>query len=313
MDINQKRQFLVRESLDAKAFDTGKGDAQNVNPTLWENRLRSAQEEMLVLVPFAERQVFSGAKDLNVTIEELADPSQAVAEDAISPVAEITTRQVSHAPTEYTLTYQITKKQARRGFFDAISTAVNRLSMGSARRKDMVAAAALYAGADETIFANGAADRSSLEAGDNLSLKDVLKARAVIQYNRYVPTTLFVSHAAEAQLIDNTKLQANTFGDTRAIQDGFVGRVHGVNIVRSDSVELVDNGSVSKNMMIGTTRNGESCFGHGILSEAELDREYHARERYWDIVIQEDYDFVVYHPKAIVVIESHNGEYTPAA
>ena len=308
MDIKEKRQFLIR-SLESEAFTTTAGLAQNVNPTLWENRLRESQKEMLVLVPFAERQPFQNAQDLNVTIEELAPAIEEVAETETSPVAEILTRQVTHNPTEYSLTYQLTKKQSRRGFFNAINVAVSRLSTGSARRKDLVAANTLYAGASTTIFANGASDRASLTDSDEFKLKDILRARAVIQANRYVPTTLFVSHAAEAQLLDATKVTADKFGTTRAIQDGFIGRLHGVNVIRSDSVQIVEDGAVSKNIMIGTTRNGESCFGHGILAEAELDREYHARDRYWDIVVQEDYDFLVYHPDAIVVIESHNSDY----
>ena len=313
MDIKNKKDFLIRSLDSTNATSTTVGDSLNINPTLWEDGLRDYQERMTVLTPFAEQQDFTQpGSELLVTIDEEPDTANSVDEFDEPNVSKIDTRQVSHEPSEVAARYQLTKKQARRGFFDAVQNIIKKLGHKLALAKDSAAATELYTNATATDYAGGHSARVDLTEDDGLSVKTILKSRAKMQAQQYIPSVLFVTHAQEGQLLNEPGIQrANEFGGTEAIREGYVGTVFGINIVRSDSVEIVDDGAVSRAILLGVTQTGESAFGYGYKSTPVIEREYHAAGRYWDIVADEDYDMVAYHPKAIRVIESHNGEFAP--
>lgn len=312
MDVRKAKSFLLRSLDTTNAVTTTVGDNLNINPTIWERQLREFQRENLVVTPFALYQDFTQpGSELTVTIDENPGASAELTETVDVPISSISTRQVTHNPTEHGKAYQVTKKEARRGFFNLIENVVMKLSFATALEKEENAIETLYDGAGKTFYAGGKADRSSLTSSDVMTLKDILVSRAYMKRKLYSPNVLFVTPEVEGQILDLPGVQrANEFGDTSAIRQGFLGNLFGVNIVMSDNLEVVENGTVSRNILLGTTRNGEPAFGHGVKSLVAIERQYWARGRYWDVVADEDYDFLMYHPDACVVMECHNGDFT---
>ena len=313
MDIKTKKEFLIR-SLESEAVTTAVGGSLNINPTIWERRLRDYQRQNLVFAELAELQDFRGpGAELKVTIDEAPDAANDLVETTDVSIEEFATRQVTHDPTEYGAAYQLTKKEARRSFFDIADRMVNKLGYATAIKKDKLAADVLYDAATETVYAGLADDRAAMVTAETaLDLKALLKARRAINKNLYVPRYFVGTWDQEADMLNITGIQsAADFGGSEAIRRGVVGQVFGVVLIAADSADAsAEDGKVSRGLMLGTTKTGEKCFGYGVKSDLAIETQYHARGRYWDIVADEEYDFVAYHPKAIVVVESFNTMYS---
>ncbi len=297
---------LIKRSLDTEnAFISSDAEATAVNPEIWDRQLMEYQEKNLVVAPQAEQFDFRNAgSDYTVTIDEAPSAASELTETTDISISSFATRQKTFTPSEYGAAYQLTRKEAVRAFFNVAERMTRKLGYKLAVKKDNIAVDTIYNGAGNTILANGKTATSDLTDTDTLNYELITKGIKNIETDVYTPTKLIISYTQKQQLLNlGTINKANEFGTRDAIQRGLVGELFGLQIIASHSI--VPESSVAKAIMLGETQTGEQAFGMATKRDPIIEREYHARGRYWDIVAHEEYDFKVLHSDAIELLATY--------
>lgn len=308
--MDYKREIIKRALDTSNAFISYDSEATAVNPNIWDMRLREFEEKNLVLTPQAEQFDFrSAGVDYTVTIDDEPSAAAALTETVDVTISSFSTRNVTFTPTEQGAAYQLTRKEAVRAFFNVADRMVRKLGYSLAVRKDNLAYAELYGNAGNSVIANSVTSATALQSTDTLGYDEITEAIALIEEDQYTPTDMFVSYRQKQQLLDlQTVNQADKFGSREAIQRGLVGELFGLKIWVSHSIsEITSAGSdYEYAIVLGRSGTGEKALGYAIKRDPVIEREYHARGRYWDIVAHEEYDFAVLHPNAICKIATYH-------
>ncbi len=308
--MDYKREIIKRALDSSNAFISTDSEATAVNPNIWDQRLREFEEKSLVLTPQAEQFDFRGAGvDYKVTIDDEPSIATLLVETTDVEISSFSTRNVTFTPTEYGAAYQLTRKEAVRAFFNVADRMVKKLGYSLAVKKDRLAYAAVQSGAGNAVIANGVASATALASTDTLGYEEITQAIRDIEEDQYVPMDMFVSYRQKQQLLDlQTINNADKFGSREAIQNGLVGELFGLKIWVSHSItETTSAGSDWEDaIVLGRSQTGERAFGYAIKRDPVIEREYHARGRFWDIVAHEEYDFQVLHSNAICKISTYH-------
>lgn len=304
---------LIKRSLDTtNAMYSTLAEATVVNPNIWDFKLREFQQSNLVLTPQAEQFDFRGpGSDYKVTIDETPSAASALTETSDISISKFETRNVTFTPTEYGAGYQITRKEAVRSFFNAAERMVKKLGYSLALKKDNIAYNLLNStDAGNDFLVNSVTDASSLASTDGLDYEAINKANRLIESAKYYPSDLFISYTQKEQLMNDEKVhKADAFGTRSAVAKGMLGELFGLKIWVSHSVIASTTADsdvdVEYAIVLGKTATGEKAFGYAIKRDPIIEREYHARGRYWDIVAHEEYDFQILHPDAIVRVGTY--------
>lgn len=310
--MDYKRE-LIKRSLDtSNAFISTDSEATAVNPNIWDFRLREFEEKNLVLTPQAEQFDFRGAgTDYKVTIDDEPSAAALLTETSDISISSFSTRNVTFTPKEYGAAYQLTRKEAVRSFFNVADRMVRKLGYSLAVKKDGLAYSTLHEGAGNEVIANSVAAASSLASTDTLGYDEITEAIRLVEEDQYTPMDMFVSYRQKQQLLDLQNVnQADKFGSREGIANGMVGELFGLRIWVSHSItEITSSGSdYEYAVVLGRSGTGERAFGYAIKRDPMIEREYHARGRYWDIVAHEEYDFEVLHPNAICTIATYHSD-----
>jgi hypothetical protein len=305
-----KKEF-VKRAADANAFMYQAGvqaEAAAVNPNIWDSRLREFEEKALVVTPLAETFDFrSGGVDYRVTVDDRPTAAAALTETVDVTISTFTTRYVTFTPIEQGAAYQLTRQEAVRAFFNVADRMVRKLGYSLAERKDALAVAELSTSPGAAIFANAKTISTDLASTDTLNLSDISKAIYEVRQHYYKPKNLIINAHQEHQLRTQsntiTLADASQFGTRDMVERGFIGRIFGLDIFVSDNIAVTNN--VSKAIVMGVSQTGESPLGYAIKRDPIIEREYHARGRYWDIVAHEEYDFVLIHPDAVCTLSTY--------
>jgi len=298
----QKRELIKRAMDTSNAFISTDSEAVAVNPNIWDYRLRDFEEKMLVFTPLTEQFDFrSAGVDYKVTIDDEPSAAADLTETVDVPISSFSTRNVTFTPTERGAAYQISRKEAVRAFFNVADRMVRKLGYSMALKKDTLGVSTAQAGAGNAIFVNSVSVATDLATTDTLNYSAVTLSARMVEDDQYTPTKILVNHAGKQQLLDLSSVhKANEFGTRDAVQKGLVGELFGLEIYVSHSIPTVSN--VAYALVLGESRTGEQAVGYAIKRDPIIEREYHARGRYWDIVAHEEYDFKVIHPNAICTI-----------
>lgn len=304
-----KKEFIKRAVDSTNGFGTFQSEGTAVNPNIWDFRLRDYQEKLLVLTPQAEQFDFRGAgTDYKVTIDEAPSAASALVETDDISISAFSTRNITFDPSEYGAGYQLTRNEAVRAFFNVADRMTKKLGYSLALKKDGLAYSTILSGAGNAVIANGVAAASSLASTDTLGYEEITKAVRLIEEDLYMPMDMFVSYKQKQDLLDLQSVNhADEFGTRDAVARGLVGELFGLKIWVSHSITAQTSGSVifEDALVLGRTGSGERAFGYAIKRDPIIEREYHARGRYWDIVAHEEYDFKVLHPNAICKISTY--------
>ena len=303
---------LIKRSLDtSNAMISTAAEATAVNPNIWDMKLREFQQANLVLTPQAEQFDFRGpGTDYRVTIDEEPSAASSLVETTDISVSKFSTRKVTFDPKEYGAGYQVTRKEAVRAFFDVAERMTKKLGYSLALKKDNLAYSLLRDSANSTIFPNSVSEASSLSSTDVLDYETINKANRLIEKEKYQPVDAFLSYNHKEQLLNEEKVhKADNFGTRSAIAQGLLGTLFGLRLWISHSVVSSTTADTDTDVeyaiVAGQTGTGEKAFGYAIKRDPMIEREYHARGRYWDIVAHEEYDFQMLHPKAVVAIGTY--------
>jgi len=304
-----KKEFIMRALDTSNAFISTDSEATAVNPNIWDSRLRDYEEKNLVITPQAEQFDFRGpGVDYKVTIDDAPSAATALTETADVTISSFSTRNVTFTPTEYGAAYQLTRKEAVRAFFNVAERMVKKLGYSLAQKKDALAVAAVNTGASSSVFANSKTAATAIASTDTLAYDDITEAIRKIENYAYTPTKMFVSYNQKEQLLNlQTVNRADEFGTRSAIAKGFIGELFGLEIFVSHSIteETAGSAKYHRAIVMGASGTGEQALGYAIKRDPIIEREYHARGRYWDIVAHEEYNFQILHPKALCLIYTY--------
>lgn len=304
-----KKDFIKRSLDTTNAFGSFQDEAEAVNPNIWDFRLREYQEKLLVLTPQAEQFDFRGAgTDYKVTIDEAPSAAAALTETVDVPISAFSTRNVTFDPSEYGAGYQLTRNEAVRAFFNVADRMTKKLGYAMAQKKDSLAYTAVQSGAGNSVIVGTSTHASTLGASDTLSYAAITEAIKLIEEDLYMPMDMFISYQQKQDLLNlQTVNEADKFGTRDAVAKGLVGELFGLKIWVSHSVtkQTTAGSDFEDAIVLGVTGSGERAFGYAIKRDPMIEREYHARGRYWDIVAHEEYDFKVLHPNAICKISTY--------
>lgn len=307
-----KREFIKRALDTSNAFISSDSEATAVNPTIWNKKLREFEEQNLVIAPQAEVFDFRNeGGDYKVTIDEAPSAAAAVDETDDISISSFSTRNVTFDPSEYGAAYQLTRKEAVRAFFNVADRMVRKLGYKLALKKDALAVSEITGNTDiSSVTVNSVTDLSDLASTDGLKPDTVNRANSVIEKNYYTPTKLFISVTQKEDLLSSSNLnEAHKFGTRDAIAKGLIGELYGNEVYVSHSITTTTAGTVTYDqaILMGMSQTGEMGLGYAIKRDPIIEREYHARGRYWDIVAHEEYDFQILHPGSFCLINSYSG------
>lgn len=303
---------MNKTELIKRALDTTNGfilsessEAQAVNPNMWDYRLRDYEEKKLVFTPQAEFFDFRGiGVDYKVTIDEAPSAAGLLVETTDVTVSAFSTRNITFTPTEYGACYQLTRKEAVRAFFNVAERMTKKLGYSLAQKKDALAVTCVQDGATSAQLVNSVSATTDLASTDTLNYAAITKAARTIEDYYYTPVKMFINATQKQHLLDlGTINKANEFGTRDAIEKGLIGELFGLQVIWSHSIPTVSN--VAKAVVLGESQTGEQAFGYAVKRDAIIEKEYHARGRFWDIVAHEEYDFQVLHPNAIVTVATY--------
>lgn len=308
--MDYKREIIKRALDTTNGFISTGSEATAVNPNIWDFRLREFEQENLVLTPQAEQFDFrSAGVDYTVTVDDTPSAAAALTETVDVTISSFGTRNVTFTPTEYGAAYQLTRKEAARAFFNVADRMVKKLGYSLALKKDNLAYAELVSGKGNSVFVNSKASASLIASTDTLDYASITKAIKEIEADKYTPMDMFISYKQKEDLLNISSInKANEFGSRAAIASGMVGELFGLKIWVSHSItsSTTAGNNVDYAVVLGRSGTGERAFGYAIKRDPMIEKEYHARGRYWDIVAHEEYDFATLHPNAICTICSYN-------
>lgn len=297
---------LVQKAIDSSAFMTSDASADYVNPEIWNRMLLEHEESQLVVTKLGRvyNDLLNRPGDtLDVAVDAEPTAASALTESTAVPIDTLSFSQVQFSPTEYGAAYQLSDKEARRSFFDVMQNIVKKLGYRMALKKETLIVALLQASAGNAVVANGVAS-SAIASSDTLDEVDIIKARAAIKKDKYVPTTLIVGVEHEKDLLSLSVFNdASKYGGREAILGGVIGRAFGLDIMWSDLISPTAN--KAKALMLGVSKTGEPSFGIAQKYLPTIETQRFARERYTDFVGVEEYDVKVLHANAICTIETY--------
>jgi len=296
---------FIMKAYDGDAFTTAQTSAGYINPEIWNKEVLVHVKENLVVAPLGKQYTDLLNKEgdtLNITVGVEPAAAAAVAESAAVGITAYEKTQVVFSPSEYGAAYQLTNKEKSRAFINLMQDMTAQLGYQLALKKDDVCVALLQASAGNTVVANGVAS-SDIASSDTLDYDDIVNGKKAIMIDKLIPKYLIVGAEQYADLL---KLQAfrdaSQFGGDIA-KNGFIGRVSGLDVFWTTQIAAA--ASKAKAIMLGVDGSGVSPFGICQKSNPYIETEYHALERYTDIVAIEDYDVKLLRANGICTIESY--------
>jgi len=301
----------ITEALDANAFDTQEAAADLVNPELWDRRLRAYTEDATPLQEEAEIEdgLLDQAGDTyNVQIDVEPSPASQTDESDAASIQALDYNQVTYNPTEYTVGFQVSDKEARRAFFDVMDNVSKKIGYAFITNREDNAISTAESGASHTVYPGTAAADSDLASGDTMDYETVVDAVRVLKEDNFEANKIFVT---PKQFADLSKDQQFSFvdhaGTDETLRTGRVGRIYGCEVFESNrlTVDTSNTPDIHVAIMTGRTNmTGERSFGICRKHLPEVRTEYHALDRKTDIVGAEEWDMQVLREDGLATIRT---------
>jgi hypothetical protein len=298
------REFIAK-AYDSNAFTTSQTSAGYINPEIWNKEVLSHVEQNLVVAKLGKvyTDLLNKPGDtLNITVGVEPTSASTVTESTSSPVNAYTKTQVVFTPTERSVTYQLTNKEKSRAFIPLMQDMTAELGYALALLKDNLVIALLQASAGNSVVANGV-DSSAIASSDTISHTDIVNAKTELHIDKLNPYALVLGYEQLADLEVTQAAKESNLGDTIS-KNGFVGRFAGLDVYVTQGITGSSNSI--KALVLARDNTGKPPFGIAVKANPYIETEYHARERYTDIVATEDYDYKILRENGICTIESYS-------
>lgn len=296
---------IVQRAYNANALTTGDTEAGYINPEYWDRRLMEhVRTNMVVLQHGVDKSDMVGGDGDAFNFTVLAEPAaaSAVAESASVSIVAFSPTTVILTPSEHGIAYQITDKEARRAFFSVMEQMTKDIGYGLALQADKLAVSQLQNSAGNSVVANGVAS-TAVTTSDTIDHTDVANAIEQNEIDKYTEHIALVVNPQQGRdlMLDSNFLTADKFGQSAAVFNGFLGQVFGVPVYKTTAIAVAS--SKSKALLISS----RDAFLYGFKNTGGVRSEYHALERYTDLVGVIDFDVKIARANSVCTIESYTG------
>lgn len=279
-------------AIGANGFTTDDTTAGYINPTYWNKQLLAFLEARLVVADKAKVYddiLGQDGSSFKVTVDAAPTAAAAVAETAdITVSAFETMAQVTFTPSEYAKAYQLSDKQARRGFISAMENMTDKLGYAMALGRDTAAVTLLTASAGNAVTVNNVA-YTALASSDTLSYATIVNGCTAIRQDKLIPKYLVLSPGGFGQLAKAQQFSyVDSSGSSETLRGGQIGRIYGLTVF--ESTQIAPTANKSKALIIGVDQMGEPCFGIGRKQLPTVRTQRWELGRYTDIVGVEEWD-----------------------
>jgi len=299
------RSFIAK-AYDANAFTTAQASAGYINPEIWNKEVLMALENNLVLANLGKKYddlLMKEGDTLNITVGVTPASGSTVAESSAISVAAYSKTQVVFTPSERGLAYQLTNKEKDRSFINLMQDMTSELGYSLAVEKDTKCKAILYAGFGNSIISNGVVS-SAIASSDTIDYDDIVNASTAIRQDHLIPKYLVVGDEQYGDLLKLAAFRDASQFNGEVAKTGFLGKVAGLEVYSTDAI--IGSSNVIKAIVLGVDKKGVPSFGIAQKRNPYIETEYHALERYTDIVAVEDYDAKVLRANGICLISSYS-------
>jgi N4-gp56 family major capsid protein len=298
---------FIQKAYDSDAFTTAQTTAGYVNPEIWEKELLVHVKANLVVSNLGKQYDMRGGNmgdTLNVTVGVEPTAASDVDESASVAIQAYEKTQVVFSPSERGTAYQMTNKEKDRTFIPLMEDMISQLGYALAKKLDSDCITELYTATANAVVVNNV-DATAIASSDTLDYSSIVNAKKEIMNDNLFPKYLVVNPTQYAHLLDLTQFkEADKFGDQVA-KTGFIGMIAGVQVFVTTQIGI--SSSTSKAIMLGVDSMGVPAFGVAIKRDPYIETEYHALERYTDIVAVMDYDVELLREKGVSTILSYTG------
>ena len=296
---------FIQKAYDSNAFTTATTTAGYVNPEIWEKELLVHVKANLVMANLAKNYDMRGGDmgdTLNITVGVEPTAASAVDESASVSVQAYEKTQVIFSPSEKGTAYQMTNKERDRTFIPLMQDMITQLGYALAKKVDSDLVTLCQNSAVEQVVANGVAS-SAIASSDTLDFSDIVAAKKKLMNNNLFPKYLIVNPSQYAQLLDEAQFkEVYKFGDQVA-KTGMIGTIAGLEVFVT--TQIGEGSNKSKAIVLAHDAMGVSPIGIAIKRDPYIETEYHALDRYTDIVAVMDYDVQRLRAKGICTIETY--------
>ena len=296
---------IVMNALDSNAFKSTNTAAGYINPTLWNREVLRHLEDTIIVS--REAKVYDDllnmpGSSLNVTINSAPTVAAAVAETAPVVIKAYAVTQVTFTPSEYFDAYQLTDKEARRGFYAVAQDMVAKIGYSLALLRDTTAITLLQTSAGNAVTANGVLS-SAISSADRIDYADIVNAMTEIRKDKLVPKKVFLSPGQLGDLMKDSQFSyANQFGGRETILGGELKTIAGMTVAWSTLITATS--SVSKGFMLGYDLSNVAPFGIARKALPTIRSERDELYRSTNFVGGEEYDFKILRANGVCTIET---------
>ena len=304
--VENFKKEIVMNALDSDAFKSTATAAGYINPEIWNKQVLRHVEDTIIVSAYAKvyDDILGAPGDtLNITINAAPTVAAAVAESDAVAIKAYAVTQVVFTPTEYGEAYQLTDKQARRGFYSVAQDMTKKIGYSLALLRDTNALSTITDGAGNSVVANGVV-ASDIASTDTIDYDDIVNAMTAIRKDKLVPRVLIVSPGQLADLMKNAAFRdASQFGGRETVLGGELKQIAGIKVVWSTLIE--SDGDSSKAVMLGYDLSGESPFGMARKALPTIRTERDELFRTTNFVGVEEWDYAVLRANGLCTLESY--------
>lgn len=309
----KKDKAIIKNALDANAFDTQSSDAGYVTPEVWERQLLPMLRDELMVS--AEAKVYdnllgASGDTINVTVDAVPGPASTVDESDDVPVTSTPTRgQVVFSPQEYAARYQLSDSQAENSFVQEAQSMQTKLAYSLALKREDEAISVAESTSSQKVYGGNVTAESDLTSGDSLSYSDIVDAKTPIERANLEPYVLFTTPEQYATLLKDQQFSyVDHAGSNSELRRGTIPQVAGVDVFKSNRLtDDAASGDVHRALMFGRDPEGNSPIGFAPKREPRIRVERDEPGRHTDFVASERWDMQGLRGEGITVIATHEG------
>lgn len=286
------KETIIMNAIGSNGFTTDETTAGYINPTYWNRQLLAFLEERLVVANQAKVYddiLGQDGSSFKVTIDAVPTAAAAVSEtDDVTVSAFETMSQVTFTPSEYAKAYQMSDKQARRGFIDTMSNMTRKIAYALALKRDDTAVTLLQTSAGNTYNVNNVV-HSNLASSDTLDYNTIVSGCKLIRDDLLVPYALFVSPGGFAQLAKAQQFSyVQNAGTDETLRSGQIGKIYGLTVY--ETTQIAPSSNKTKSFILARDQMGEPVFGIGRKALPTIRSQRWELGRYTDVVGVEEWD-----------------------
>ena len=297
---------LVKNAIDTNAFISSTTTAGYINPILWNTEILTHVEDIIVVSGLGKVYddiLNKPGTSFYVTVGAEPTAASALTETTAVTIDAYSATQITFTPTEYGAAYQISDKEARRGFYDVAQDMVRELGYRLAKKREAFAINLLQTGAGNAVVANGVAS-SALASTDTIDFDDIMDGRILIMADKLIPKQLVVSVGQYGSLLKSqTFRDASQYGGRETILGGEIKLLGGLTCIWSNV--LVPSSSKAKALLLAVDAAGRPSFGIGRKKLPSVASQRDELGRFTNFVAVEEWDMKVLRANGICTIETY--------